>query len=229
MKNLIHRVFTLIQKELVVELRGKEVLTLILCTGLILCALIGSGVSNAILEMRVVGRIFPMMVWITFFFSATLAMTRAHDSELEGRGFEALLLYGISGAEQFTAKVICTYLLLFLSYSVSTLGVAIALDQTVLDILSELAILGALTSLGIAPLMVVLGGIASTSRLRGVLLPLLVIPLLFPFFFAGTELTAQLTVARALDMSSPWISLLVAADTIFLLLGLNLYEFALRD
>jgi hypothetical protein len=52
---------------------------------------------------------------------------------------------------------------------------------------------------------------------------------MFPFFLAGTELTAELIIDRALSMTSPWLSVLMGADTLFILLGLNLYGFSLSD
>jgi ABC-type transport system involved in cytochrome c biogenesis permease component len=105
----------------------------------------------------------------------------------------------------------------------------LALGQEIGGILIPLLSVGALAAAGIAPLMVLLGGIASSSRMRGVLLPLLVLPLMFPFFLAGTELTAELIIDRALSMTSPWLSVLMGADTLFILLGLNLYGFSLSD
>jgi ABC-type transport system involved in cytochrome c biogenesis permease component len=220
---------TLLRKEVLLELRGKEVLTLLFVTGITLGALVGAGSSSAVLEYRSLQRLFPTFLWITFFFSSVLAMTRSHEAELEGRGFEAIVLLGVPGTYQFLAKWCVTTVILLLSFSLNSLCIALALGQEIGGILIPLLSVGALAAAGIAPLMVLLGGIASTSRMRGVLLPLLVLPLMFPFFLAGTELTAELIIDRALSMTSPWLSVLMGADTLFILLGLNLYGFSLSD
>lgn len=220
---------TLLRKEVSLELRGKEVLTLLLVTGIVLGALIGAGSSSAVLEFRVLQRIFPTFLWMTFFFSSVLAMTRCHEAELEGRGFEAIVLLGVSGTHQFLAKWVVTTFLLWISYAVNVICIALALSQEIGEIFISLLAVGGIACAGIAPLMVLLGGVASTSRMRGVLLPLLVLPLMFPFFLAGTELTAELIIGRSLSMTSPWLSVLIGADTLFILLGMNLYAFSLRD
>ena len=220
---------TLLSKEILLELRGKEVLTLLVVTGITLGALVGAGSSAAVLEYRVLQRIFPTFLWIAFFFSSVLAMTRSHESELEGRGFEAIVLSGVSGAYQFLAKWVVTTVLLLLSFAVNSIFISLALGQQIAEIFIPLLLVGVLASAGIAPLMVLLGGVASTSKMRGVLLPLLVLPLMFPFFLAGTELTAELMIERSFSAASPWLSVLFGADTLFILLGVNLYGFSLRD
>jgi ABC-type transport system involved in cytochrome c biogenesis permease component len=220
---------TLLRKEVLLELRGKEVLTLLFVTGITLGALVGAGSSGAVLEYRVLQRIFPTFLWVTFFFSSVLAMTRSHEAELEGRGFEAIVLLGVPGSYQFLAKWVVTTVLMLLSFTVNSVCIALALGQEIGGVFGPLLSVGALAAAGIAPLMVLLGGVASTSRMRGVLLPLLVLPLMFPFFLAGTELTAELILERSISMTSPWVSVLIGADTLFILLGLNLYGFSLRD
>jgi heme exporter protein B len=220
---------TLVHKEFLVEARGKEVLTLLSGSSVMVAALIGAGVSSAILEARTVERIFPMLLWLSFFFTAVLAMTRAHEGELEGRGYEALILAKVSGAQQFVSKVVVTSVLLIGSFVGNLVALAVVLGQPLDRILWPVGLVGVLATLGVSPLLVLLGGIASTSRMRGVLLPLLVFPLLFPFFLAGTELTAEILANREGLLSSPWVAVLVAASTLFMLLGINLYEVSLKD
>lgn len=220
---------TLLKKEVLLEMRGKEVLTLLIVIGITLAALVGAGSSGAVLEYKVLQRTFPTFLWITFFFSSVLAMTRGHEAELEGRGFEAITLMGVSGGAQFLAKWGVATGMLVLSFAVNSLCVALALGLAIGVILAPLLLVGALAAAGIAPLMVLLGGIASTSKMRGVLLPLLVLPLMFPFFLAGTELTAELVTQRSFNLASPWFSLLLGADTLFILLGVNLYGVSQKD
>ena len=219
----------LVCKEWRLECRSRDLVTLLLCNGVMMAALIGAGVSSSILEERVVQRLFPMLLWLAFLFSTLASLTRTHESELEGRGFEGLLLSGVSGSLMYAAKVFILAIVLSLSFVTTAAALGVALNRTLIDIVPHLLVIGALASVGIASLTVLLSAIASTSKMKGVLLPILTFPLLFPYFFAGLELTAILFDIRTVDFSSIWISLLVGADFVFFLLGLNLYEFVLRD
>lgn len=79
---------------------------------------------------------------------------------------------------------------------------AAALDQQLSTILLPLALLGLCSASALAALIVVLAAVASTSRMRGVLLPIIALPLLFPLFFAGVEMTTELVVS-AIDLTLP--------------------------
>ena len=219
----------LVGKEWRLECRSRDLVTLLLCTGIMMAALIGAGVSSSILEDRVVQRLFPMLLWLAFLFSTVASLTRSHENELEGHGFEGLLLSGVDGSVMYAAKVVVLTILLSLSFVATAGALGVALNRELFDIFPHLLVIGALTSVGIASLTVLLSAVASTSRMKGVLLPILTFPLLFPYFFAGLELTSTLFEVRRLDLSSIWISLLVGADVVFFLLGLNLYELVLRD
>jgi hypothetical protein len=61
------------------------------------------------------------------------------------------------------------------------------------------------------------------------LAPLLALPLLFPLFFAGIEMTTELVLRGAVDIAAVWPSLLLVVNAVFLVLGLNLYDFVVRD
>lgn len=218
----------LIAKELAIELRGKECLTLLVGTTLVVGALIGAGVSSAVIDAQTTTKIYSMLVWVVFLITVTTASARASESELEGRGFEGLLLAGVSGAQLYISKVCVTAALFFITW-VALIGVTSAvLDQGITPVIKELVGIGVLSSLAISALIVLVSGIAGTSKLRGVLLPLLTLPLLFPVFFAGVELTTECMVYGAITPGTIWPGVIIISGTGFFLVGVNLYEEAVR-
>jgi len=79
---------------------------------------------------------------------------------------------------------------------------------------------------GIATLLI---PITFASKLRGVILPMLLLPLLFPILFAGLELLAALFEGIPFDMTSPWVSLLIGFDVLYVALGMNLFEHVVTE
>jgi ABC-type transport system involved in cytochrome c biogenesis permease component len=219
----------LLCKELRLEFRGRELITLLVCQGVLLAALIGAGVSSAILDAPTTTKIFPMLLWLVFLFSATGSMVRSNEYELEGRGFEGLLLAGVSGAQMYVAKVAVASVLFFFNFLLLVALVSVALDQDISGIFIALGGVGALSSASLGSLLVVLSAIASTARLRGVLLPLISLPLLFPLYFIGVEMTTELVVRGVLDLAGIWPTLLVCATATYFLIGINLFEEACRE
>jgi len=229
MMRWIQTVGELIAKEVRVEWRGKELMTLLLCGSVMTSVLVGAGVSSAILDARTTTKIFPMLLWIVFLLAGTSSVSRSSESELEGRGFEGLLLVGVSGAQMYIAKVVVTAVVFTLNFVVLLCLLAAVLDQGIGATFVPLLLVGCSASVALSALVVLLTAIASTSRLRGVLVPILALPLLFPLFFAAVEMTTQLVLYGALDTTTVWPSIVVCATTAYLLVGINLFETAIRD
>jgi ABC-type transport system involved in cytochrome c biogenesis permease component len=219
----------LIRKEVRLEWRGRELLTLLACNALFMAVLIGAGTSSALLDTATTGKIFPMLLWITFILSTLTSVSRSYEHELEGRAFEGLLLSGVTGSQMYLSKVIVNTTLFFLNFVLLVVVLSIALDQGMVSVWRELVTVGFFSSSALASLVVVIGAIASTSRLRGVLAPLLTLPLLFPLFFAGIEMTTELVLRGSLDIEAVWPSLLLVVNAVYLVLGFNLFDFAIRD
>ena len=219
----------LIGKEVRLECRGREFVTLLGCNAIMMALLVGAGVSSAVLDPLTTKKIFPMLLWVVFLLSATIAVARASESELEGRGFEGLLLAGVSGAQMYLAKVVVTTFLFLGDFVVLSAILSASLDQPMVSSLGDLFTIGFGSSLALAALVVLLVGIAGTSKLRGVLIPILALPLLFPLFFAGVEMTTQIVIRGALDFGDIWPSIMICANALYILVGINLFEVAIRD
>jgi len=219
----------LIEKELRLEVRGKETVTLLFCNAVIAAALVGVGTSSAFLDALNRSKIFPMLLWALFLLSATASVVRAYEQELENRGFEGLLLAGATGPQMYLAKFIVTSLLYACHFTILSVVLGVALDQSLAGKLGALLVVGCGASTALAAVTVLLSGIAGTSRLRGVILPVIALPLLFPVFFAGVELTAQLVVSGGIEPTTVWPTILVCANAVYVVLGINLYEAAIRE
>jgi heme exporter protein B len=225
----LNNLILVIGKELLVEARAKEVVALLFCTTLVISALVGAGVSSAVLASDTTRKIFPMLVWVVFLLTVTTACARASESELESRGFEGLLLAGVTGAQLYLSKVLVGGALFFINWVVLIAVMGAALDQELKPIFGQLCLIGLSAALALSALTTLISGIAGTSRMRGVLVPLLTLPLLFPLFFAGVEMTTALALNGELSTGSVWPSVILVSGSVFFLVGINTYELAICD
>jgi ABC-type transport system involved in cytochrome c biogenesis permease component len=219
----------LIHKEWRLEWRSKELFTLLACNAVLFSVLVGAGVSSAVLDGATTEKIYPMLLWVVFMLSSTTSVTRFNEQELEGRGFEGLLLSGVSGAQMYLAKVVVMTLFFFVSFVLLVLLLALSLDRDVGSILVSLCSVGLGASSALAALLTLLAAVASTSKLKGILLPIISIPVLFPVFLCGMEMTTELVLNGALAEGSPWPLVLLCAETLYLVAGVNLFEMAVRE
>jgi ABC-type transport system involved in cytochrome c biogenesis permease component len=219
----------LIQKEWRLEWRSKELFTLLACNAVLFSVLVGAGVSSAVLDVATAEKIYPMLLWVVFMLSSTTSVTRFNEQELEGRGFEGLLLSGVSGAQMYLAKVVIMTLFFSVSFVLLVLLLALSLDKDVSGILGSLCIVGIGASSALASLLALLAAVASTSKLKGILLPIISLPVLFPVFLCGMEMTTELVLNGALNEGTPWPIILLCAETLYVVAGINLFEMAIKE
>ncbi len=219
----------LIQKEWRLEWRSKELFTLLACNAVLFSVLVGAGVSSAVLDVATAEKIYPMLLWVVFMLSSTTSVTRFNEQELEGRGFEGLLLSGVSGAQMYLAKVVIMTLFFSVSFVLLVLLLALSLDKDVSGILGSLCIVGIGASSALASLLALLAAVASTSKLKGILLPIISLPVLFPVFLCGMEMTMELVLNGALNEGTPWPIILLCAETLYMVAGINLFEMAIKE
>lgn len=219
----------LIHKEWRLEWRSKELFTLLACNAILFSVLVGAGVSSAVLDVPTAEKIYPMLLWVVFMLSSTTSVTRFNEQELEGRGFEGLLLSGVSGAQMYLAKVVVMTLFFSVSFVLLVLLLALSLDKDVSGILGSLCMVGIGASSALASLLALLAAVASTSKLKGILLPIISLPVLFPVFLCGMEMTTELVLNGTLNEGTPWPLILLCAETLYLVAGINLFEMAVKE
>ena len=229
MINWLAVLFLIIKKELAVESRGRELVTLLGCTAIVVAGLIGAGISSAVLDSDTTRKLFSTLLLVVFLLTTTMASARASEAELESRGFEGLILAGVSGPQIYLAKVFVSAALFLANWLLLLILMGAALGQSLSEVFLSLLAVGAGCSLAIASLVVLMAGIAGTSKLRGVVLPLLTLPLLFPTFFAGLEMTTECVLNGSIAAGSIWPGVLIVTTTIFGLVGINSFDVIIID
>lgn len=219
----------LLCKDFQLELRSKETVVLLFGNIVALSAIVSSGVASAFVEPPVVLKLYPTLLWSVFFFTAALSSSRVYEPEVELRAFERIALSGAADWVVYLSKLISSGAVLFLGFLLTVVVLGVLTDVSCWPHMLDLSALGILVILGYNALSTLLVAISSSSRLKGMLLPLLLLPLVFPLFFAGMELTFSILGEGGLSLSSPWLSLLLGADVVYLALGVNLYRFVLEE
>lgn len=161
-------------------------------------------------------------------FGATVSVGKTYDYELEHAGLEGLLLAGVSPVQIYLAKVFSSSCLVCIGQVTAIVALSVLLNVSVLSVLPALVLVTLLTVFGYTALAALFAAMTGTARMRQMLLPLILLPLLFPLFIAATELTAAV-IDGSFDLTSPWLSVLIGLDVIYLVLGVNLFEFVVRD
>ena len=219
----------LVKKDLLIELRSRETLALILALSLLLAVITAFGVSSAFLPPNTVLKIFPLLIWLVFVFSSTVCIGKSFDYELEHMGVEGLILAGTPAAVIYLAKVSANFLAIISGHLFSLFLLSILLNVEILPLMPALLFISLLVACAYSALSTLLAAMAASSRLKNMLLPLILMPLLFPAFFAALETTADLFAQGFLDFNSFWLLLLFGLDLLYIMLGILLYGFVIQE
>lgn len=186
------------------------------------------GISSALLPTETVTRIAPTLIVATFFFSIMSFVEHGCNLEYRERAIDSLRVLGISPAYLFLSKVAAIALFISASAVISAATLTLLLDLSLGASWIELIVIIPLLSVGYSSLLVLLATITINLRLQGIMLPLLAIPLSFPLTLAGIELISEALVGSGIGHSS-WLPLLIGANLVYGIGGLNLYEFAVKS
>jgi heme exporter protein B len=207
------RVRAIARKDATTELRAKAGFNSVASLGVTILILLGLalGPDADALRNAAVGA-----VWLALLFSGVLAFNRSFQVELESGALEPLLLYPGPRWTIFAGKLLGNLMFLTLMVAIVVVaGVVLFGVRIPADWPPLLGVL-ALGVVGLVVLGTFYASMASRSRAREVLLPLLLFPMLVPVLLAATTASKALLGADVMHEAGAWIRLLVAYDLVFL-------------
>lgn len=163
-------------------------------------------------------------IWLAVLFAGVLAFNRSYQVELDGGALEQLILYPGSRRAIYAGKLIANFAFVSLMLViVVTVGVVLFQVRIPAAWPSLIAIL-LLGAVGLVTLGTFYAAMASRSRAREVLLPLLLFPMLVPVLLAAMEATKALLGGNAMGDAGAWARLLAAFDLIFLVASFLVFD-----
>jgi heme exporter protein B len=202
----------LLGKELRTEFRSRELLTTTIVFVLIVLVLFSFTFDPLSDEAR---RFGAGLLWLAFLFAASLMLQPCFLREQPNDTLSALRLSVSDPFAIFLAKLAANTLFLVLTELLLLPIFAVMYNVHVLTVLHWIVLVFFLGSLGVSTAGTALSAISAQARMRELLLPLLLLPLLTPILIASTEVTSAL-----LDHSPyvQWkgVGFLVAFDVVFL-------------
>ena len=209
MKTMMLAVLTILWKDVILELRTKDIVVSALVFALLVIVVFSFAITPT---PQTVAFVAPGILWVSFTFGGVLGLNRSMALERESGGLHALMLAPVSRDLIFFGKMLSTFLFMLL-VEVAVFPVFAVLFNFSL-LLPGLIPVAILATLAIAAIGTLFAAIAANTRSREVMLPLLFFPVVVPVVIAAVEAsTAVLQSDSAFDR---WIPFLLAFDAVFL-------------
>jgi heme exporter protein B len=212
MPSLLANTTILLGKELRTEFRSRELLTTTIVFILIVLVLFSFTFDPLSEEAR---RFGSGLLWLAFLFAASLMLQPCFLREQTNDTLSALRLSVSDPFAIFLAKLAANTLFLVITELLLLPVFAVMYGVPVVGVLHWLVMVFFLGSLGVSTAGTALSAISAQARMRELLLPMLLLPLLTPILIASTEVTASL-LDRTPSVQWKGVGFLVAFDLVFL-------------
>jgi heme exporter protein B len=202
----------LLSKELRTEFRSRELLTTTVVFILVVLILFSFAISPTTEESREFG---PGLLWLAILFAASLMLQPCFLREQNNDTLSSLRLAVSDPFSIFLAKLIANTLFLLLTELIMLPFFALFYNVPILPEIHWLVLVLFLGSLGISVAGTALSAISAQARMRELLLPLLLLPLLTPVLVVSATVTVSLF-EREPIVKGKGIAFLAVFDVVFL-------------
>jgi heme exporter protein B len=217
----------ILRKDLAIELRTRQSVPAMALFSVTVFVLFHFGLDRNEIE----GSLASGVLWVTLLLATVLAVNRLFAAERDDAALDGILLAPVDRTAVYLAKATALFLYLVLLEVVALPAFAVLLlGPDLTQALPELLAILVLADLGLAGVGALVAGLASETRLREVIVPLLLLPLLVPVLIASSKATKPLlmSVSATTDLGK-WLGFMALYDMVFVLLAVAVFDFLLED
>ncbi|MBV9675620.1 MAG: heme exporter protein CcmB [Acidobacteriaceae bacterium] len=219
---LLRQALSVARKDLAIEIRTKESLNAAGAFSITILLLLSFAFDPSPEMLR---DISGGLLWLVFVFAGALVFNRGFARELPNECLDALLAGPLSPGALALGKAFANFAMLLVIELISLLVFGIFYNVRWWLRLGELFGVFVLGTWGVAVIGSIFGALTVNLRLRELMLPVIVYPLLIPLLIAAIELTKNCLNNQPLAADQLlWVRVLIVFDFIFTALSLTLAE-----
>jgi heme exporter protein B len=213
MRQYLNQIKTIVWKDLVTEMKTKELFCSMFIFALLVMVIFIFSVDLSIVKANEVG---PGVLWVAFLFAGTLGLNRSFMLEKENGCLEGLILTPADRTAIYFGKLISNLIFLLIMEAFILPLFMIFFNVDILSHLGPLLVVILMGTLGFCAIGTLLSSMSSNLKTREIMLPILLYPVLVPVVIAVVRMTSQLLAGEPLSSMMNWVGLTLAFDVIFI-------------
>ena len=218
----VRHVFTIAAKDLRSELRTKEAVNASLAFSIVILVLFSFIFDSGSEEFR---DLTGGLLWMVFTFAGALVLNRSFAREMLNDCLDGLMAAPVPPAALFTGKALANFALLFAVELISLPVFGLFYDVRWVSVFWPLMLVIVLGTWALTVIGTVFSALTINLRLRELMLPTLVYPLMIPALVAAMTLTTDLLAGTPIGGDNLiWIKVLVAFDAIFTAVAVTMID-----
>jgi heme exporter protein B len=224
LRNYSSKIAAIVWKDVAAELRTKEAVS-----SMFVFALLTIVIFNFALDLTPVNTkdVAPGILWVTFTFAGVLGLNRSFLREKDQGCLEGLMMTPVDRSAIYFGKLLANWLFITVIEAISLPLFGIFFNLPILQpMILPITLLG---TLGFTAVGTIFAAMAVNTRLRDVLLPIMLFPIVVPVVIAAVKSTGAVLNGRPLSEFSHWLQLMLAFDALFVATSFMLFEHVLEE
>ncbi len=223
---MLGKVWAVFRKDLLIELRTKDSLNAMLFFGIVVLVVFNFAFESARETIR---QAVPGVLWVAFVFSGTLGLNRMFASEKENSCLQGLLMVPMDRGIIYLGKMLASVVFMLIAEVVIFVFSLVFFNLTVWSEIPYLMLVFFIGTLGFTGVGTLLSAVAVNTRLREVLLPLILFPVVLPILINAVEATNIILNTGDYQALKLPLTVMSAFTIIFGTLAYLLFDFVLED
>ena len=218
--------YTLVRKDLLLELRTKEIVIPMFAFGLAIIMIFALSFNAS----QAINHAFaPGLLWIIILFISSLGLNRMFVLEKEFDAFTLTLSAPIDRGIIFLSKAISGTILLLISQIMIIPPFIIFMNLSIPSDWYIMILILLIGDLGIMSVGTIVSGLSMRAKLSEMLLPILFFPLVSPHIIACVKATNYWFKGLSIVNWQTWIYLMISFVLVFILLGFMIFEYITEE
>ena len=224
--NHLSQLFALLRKDVLIEIKSREMIISMFLFSIIVILIFNFAFEA---DVKTVKRLSPGLMWVTFLFFGVLGMNRSFTLEKENDSIQGTLLAPVDRSIIYMGKFLSNLIFVLLVELISLPFFALFLNVNIFPFMGDLWLILLLGTTAFISVGTLFSAISVNTKMREVMLPLLLYPISTPAFIAATKCTSAILQGRPLENYSNWLNMLILYDIVFLVTSFLIFEFIVEE
>jgi heme exporter protein B len=220
------KIWAIFRKDLLIELRTKDSFNSMLFFGVVILVIFNFSLSSVRESMRLA---VPGILWAAFAFSGTLGLNRMFAAEKENSCLQGLLMIPVDRGVIYLGKMLAASVFMMISEIIIFIFSLVFFNLAVWREIPWLALVFLIGTLGFASVGTLLSAIAVNTKMREVLLPLILFPVILPILINAVEATDVILNTGDYGALKLPLTIMSVFTIVFVTIAYLLFEHVLED
>lgn len=220
------KIWAIVWKDIIIELRTKELFSSMFVFALLIILIFSFTFGFSVEFIPVAA---PGILWVAFTFAGVLGLSRSFAIEKEWNSILGLLISPIDRSYIFLGKMIGNMIFVFIVEAIILQIFVLFFNYNLFVNLPSLLLVILLGTVGFVSVGTLFSAMAVNTKLREVLLPVLLFPIIVPVIVSSVKLIGVILSGKPIAEAGSSLQILILFDIIFLVICTVIFEYVIEE